>query len=888
MIKNSVLLLTIFTTVAFAEVIWKFSPDEVKLSRGTTLTQIDGGWHLANPDSRPEFFSTKAIKLQPLATYSFHARLRGTPGTKIWIVTESLRADGSSFPPTAVTYDPDALATVAKEATAGSMQLTLDGTDSWADKNIRSFVLALNAKADASDLPNINYVPVKSIAEDGTVELRHPLRMTLKTGTMVRRHWASSPYDTVRSDSAQPKWRDYSAIRKGVTTKGKETGKFMLGTDQFRIGIQVVGGSVDIAELSIDESGQIERPVTLGQNAKPELVEKARKGVIPFARLSWWGFKPDDATDIIQDALSAKVAKIIIDKTGSPWITEPLFVRSHKEVVFESGAVLEAKRGAFKNPSSTLLTCVEEQNIIIRGEGDGGIITMHKPDYQDSKQYAKSEYRHCIVIRACQNVWVENMNLLNSGGDGVVVSNLGTNFSEHIVLRKLVCDRNHRQGISIINGRHLLIEDCKLINTDGTMPQAGIDIETNEFNEPTSDIIVRNCDIIGNTGTGIQVSVTRMDTRVTGPVDITFDNCLVKDNKQADLLIHTRTRWERENHELKGQIRFVNCHFESDFPNDTRRYPIAIEMDMRHGLAILFEKSTLKRTSNTPETFRIAFSDPNGKPPAATIDFSGLTMAEQHRTALISDHSYLGDTSWLRGFDCKPLAFKNPTPWQGVVEPIESTNSHVEFPLIPLYWRSDFWICGNAGDQAEFELDYSKRVGRGNLVTKVSLVAPSGKVMQLGQIEPETTKSFKITLQENGFHHIKVRGEKVFVALKNANLPAGIMTDPYARTFLNYEGDVYFFVPEGSPDFAVRAWGRSNILFVGFEIYAPNGEKVFDVPTTNGAQFDPTPEQRKMTGVWRLHLKRPEHGYFAKCHVAFPGLPPYLGILPNMLPTKGK
>ena len=114
------------------------------------------------------------------------------------------------------------------------------------------------------------------------------------------------------------------------------------------------------------------------------------------------------------------------------------------------------------------------------------------------------------------------------------------------------------------------------------------------------------------------------------------------------------------------------------------------------------------------------------------------------------------------------------------------------------------------------------------------------------------------------------------------------MADPYARTFLDFEGDIYFIVPEGAPDFAVRAWGRNNVLFVAFEVYAPNGEKVFDVPTTNGAQFDPTPEQRKMAGVWRLHLKRPTRGYFAKCHVAFPGLPPYLGILPNMLPPNGK
>ena len=56
------------------------------------------------------------------------------------------------------------------------------------------------------------------------------------------------------------------------------------------------------------------------------------------------------------------------------------------------------------------------------------------------------------------------------------------------------------------------------------------------------------------------------------------------------------------------------------------------------------------------------------------------------------------------------------------------------------------------------------------------------------------------------------------------------------------------------------------------------------MPGASGAQFDPTPEQRKQAGIWRLHLKKPNRGYFAKCHVAFLGLPPYLGIVPQMMP----
>ena len=506
---------------------------------------------------------------------------------------------------------------------------------------------------------------------------------------------------------------------------------------------------------------------------------------------------------------------------------------------------------------------------------------MHKSDYQNPKLYTRSEHRHCVVIRASKHVRVENMNLLRSGGDGVIVSNLGRNFPEHIVLRKLNCDENHRQGISVINGRHILIEDCKLNNTDGDMPMAGIDIETNNPGEPTVDITVRNCEIVGNTGTGIQVSVTRMDTRITGPVGITFENCLIKDNVQADLFVWTRTRWERIGHELKGFLRFVNCKFESNFPNASRRYPVEIEMDVRHELNISFTDCVLKRSSGGPETFRIAFCDPNGQPPAAKIDLSGLDMPKG-RELLVFDHSYLGDTSWLKGIDFKPKAFKNPAPWQGE-ETIKHEVKTTEFPRVLEFLRAGWWIYGRAGDTAEFELDYVG-LGRVSFEGAVKFIAPSGKTVPLASIAPGTVKKYRIKLEEDGFHRIDVRGERVYIALKSSNLPAGILADPNARSFFQFEGDIYFHVPENAPEFAVRAWGRSNILFVGFEIYDPSGNKVFDVPYTNGAQFDPTPEQRKMAGIWRLRLKKPTRGYFAKCHVAFPGLPPYLGIIPEMMP----
>lgn len=866
------------------EKIWQFSPEKVDFSKGTVCEKIPGGWRISNPNGKPEFFSKESVKIHPKATYVFDVKLRyATPGCKFWLVTSSVSAKGFQFNPTSVAADINALATAKHDAPAGSRTLVLAGADKWAPVN-RSFVLALDAKADRADVPNRNYIAVKSIAADGTVELRAPLRNRIPAGTVVRRHLALGTHDTAVNSVLRQNWLGYSASRTGISTVGRENGKFLYGTERVHIGIQAENGSFDIADLSLTAYNlPSSRPITLGEGANAELVEKARKGEVKVARLSWWGFKKDDATDIIQDAINSKAKTLIIDKMPTPWITRPLRLRGNQEIVFESGAVIEAKRGDYKRTRDCVFTCNCEDNITIRGEGEGGTIRMYKKDYQDSRFYSISESRHCIQVMGSHNIRIENMNLLQSGGDGVLVSSFGSRFPEHIVMRKLNCDDNHRQGISIIQGKHILIEDCKLNNTNGTMPMAGIDIETNNPSEPTVDITVRNCEIKGNTGTGIQVSVTRMDTRLTGDVGITFENCVVKDNVQADIFLYTRTRWERIGHELKGFVRFVNCRFESNttaFPN---RYPIDIEMDISHELDIAFKNCTLKRAPRDREAIRIAFSDPNGKAPQSKMDFSGLKVLNTPKNKIIqvNDHSYTGDTSWLRGIEYKPKAFKNPAPWTGE-ETIRYEMKKTVFPPVPQYWRAGFWIYGKAGDTAEFELQYG--TNRSSDDATVDLISPSGKKIRLGSMDPATTEKFSTKLEETGFHQIDIHGERVHIKLNSANLPAGMMADKYARTFLNFTGDIYFHVPENSPEFAVRVWGRNSVLFVGFEIYDPDGKKVFDVPYTNGAQFDPTPEQRKKAGVWRLRLKHPTRGYFAKCHVAFPGLPPYLGLTPQMIP----
>jgi hypothetical protein len=62
-----------------------------------------------------------------------------------------------------------------------------------------------------------------------------------------------------------------------------------------------------------------------------------------------YGFTAADGTRALQAAIDDPTAsKIIVRNMGQPWlISKTIFMQSNKEIVFEPGAIVQAKPGAF-------------------------------------------------------------------------------------------------------------------------------------------------------------------------------------------------------------------------------------------------------------------------------------------------------------------------------------------------------------------------------------------------------------------------------------------------------------------------------------------------------------------------------------------------------------
>ncbi|HQW16107.1 MAG TPA: right-handed parallel beta-helix repeat-containing protein [Niabella sp.] len=116
----------------------------------------------------------------------------------------------------------------------------------------------------------------------------------------------------------------------------------------------------------------------------------------------------------------------------------------------------------------------------------------------------KGEWGMGIGVYGSANVRISNMVIADCWGDGIYISDnkAKTHASAFVGLKNVISRNNRRQGLSIIKASYILVDSCKFIYTNGTAPQAGIDIEPNY--DTASYITIRNTECAYNKGSGIQ------------------------------------------------------------------------------------------------------------------------------------------------------------------------------------------------------------------------------------------------------------------------------------------------------------------------------------------------------------------------------------------------
>jgi len=292
-----------------------------------------------------------------------------------------------------------------------------------------------------------------------------------------------------------------------------------------------------------------------GNVPSPEAVKEVTEGKRVIANAAWWGFDENDATDALQSAINSGATKLIVPNMEKDWIVRPLKLASNQEIVFEKGTVIMAKKGEFKGRGDCLFRGMNLENVTLNGYG--ATFRMRKKDYQ-SDAYDKAEWRMTLGLYSCTNIKIYGLTLAESGGDGIYLGVSGDQkLCKDIHIKDVVCDSNHRQGISVISAENLLIENCILKNTSGTAPRAGIDLEPNHPTEKLKNCTIRNCKMENNEGPGILLYLNPLSA---GSDDITilFENCIVTSEKSSGIVVGAI-----KDDGPKGYIEFRNCTIEN-------------------------------------------------------------------------------------------------------------------------------------------------------------------------------------------------------------------------------------------------------------------------------------------------------------------------------------
>lgn len=159
------------------------------------------------------------------------------------------------------------------------------------------------------------------------------------------------------------------------------------------------------------------------------------------------------------------------------------------------------------------------------------------------------EWGHGVMIRGSRRISLHDLHVADCWGDGISIGASGGRvgtpamLSQDVSIAHVVCTGNRRQGLTIGRCRNVRVRQSRFLDTGGTLPGCGIDVEPDP-GAGAEGILIEECLARGNQGAGIQlydrsrdVTVRRCQLlqnrgdgiRVQGAGD-----CLIEDNEIRD------------------------------------------------------------------------------------------------------------------------------------------------------------------------------------------------------------------------------------------------------------------------------------------------------------------------------------------------------------------
>ena len=619
-------------------------------------------------------------------------------------------------------------------------------------------------------------------------------------------------------------------------------------------------------------------------------------------KMSSFGYNVEDSTEIIQRALDSGAPTLVFDRQAGPWITRPLVARSNQELVFEDGVELLAKKGEFHGIRDYLFRCEGVSNLVIRGLGPkGGTFRMHKRDYQ-KPPYARSEWRYTLRLCGVENVHVENMRFVSSGGDGIVIGAFKGKSAKNVVIRNCVCDDNHRQGISLCGGEDILIENVVLSNTCGTPPQAGIDFEPDHPTEKLARITLRNVLSKDNAGSGFDFYFANMRDW-SEPVSITLDNCRAEGNRTSVSLTADN---KHDTGVVKGLVTFTDCAF-----SGARSRAVSLCGIPSGAADVLFSNCIISNAAPDSQTADVSFAA--GTPRQGMPDgvrLTNLTVFQPtNRPWFVFGRSAFGPiprqiagdvtvvapdgarTNILLNADWTVANFpvvnggRMPAPRvplpavRDVVVHDEKPGELVDLPPIALINGGHYLLFVPKPGPVRLVARQIDVVGDRPANEKPSIVRflPEGGAKRRTWKLPTpgfTPGELSFTAHAAGFYSLELPRGGTRQQLLKSSVPVGVDVLESERIVAGVKGrpiSLWFDVPSGKA-FTFGAFGSDYYRFKA-ALVNPSGETVASKDVVSDALFVDVPTEQAVPGLWRIDFSRARQPHYDWIRIDLSGVP---------------
>lgn len=195
-----------------------------------------------------------------------------------------------------------------------------------------------------------------------------------------------------------------------------------------------------------------------------------------------------------------------------------LSIGSSKTIVFQKNSQI-----IYEGPANGKIWDI----IKIYNVQDVNIINANIVGSRYSKEKQSGEWSAGISVLNSRNVIIRNPKISDTLGDGIFIGSEDGGVSENVQVTGGWINNVRRNGISITSGRNVFLNNILISNTNGTAPEAGIDIEPSIEPEFIENVNLTNIYTFNNKVSGIAVNMNALSTEKTKDVkfiSITISN----------------------------------------------------------------------------------------------------------------------------------------------------------------------------------------------------------------------------------------------------------------------------------------------------------------------------------------------------------------------------